>query len=309
MLMSAHVVFPALDANRPATLSRRILGDLLRLELGFDGVLVSDALEMKAIADAYGEAAGARIALAAGADQVIVAVPDLTVTLACRDAVLDALHSRVLPEERIWEAAGRVRRLAERYATPRRTVAPGTRAPASKRPAAPCAPGPCPRRCAAPTSSTCSRPRTPPSTGAARTSSPNSAHSTPRPRVRHSTLSRRTAPPSSTGSYGRAPRWSSPPPTPDCTPGRPGCATRWRPGDPMPCCSTPGCRRAAPSAPTGGEGQPAGRRGGVGGRVTAGRRPVAEGDAEAERRNGILPRSGLAPRPAGPCSGRMYRQR
>ncbi|WP_405864361.1 sugar hydrolase [Streptomyces sp. NBC_01515] len=124
MLMSAHVVFPALDANRPATLSRRILGDLLRLELGFDGVLVSDALEMKAIADAYGEAAGARIALAAGADQVIVAVPDLDVTLACRDAVLDALHSQVLSEERVWEAAGRVRRLAERYATPRRTAAP-----------------------------------------------------------------------------------------------------------------------------------------------------------------------------------------
>ncbi|WP_043678500.1 glycoside hydrolase family 3 N-terminal domain-containing protein [Streptomyces xylophagus] len=123
MLMSAHVVFPALDANRPATLSRRILGDLLRLELGFDGVLVSDALEMKAIADAYGEAAGARIALAAGADQVIVAVPDLEVTLACRDAVLDALHSQVLSEERVREAAGRVRRLAERYANPRRTVA------------------------------------------------------------------------------------------------------------------------------------------------------------------------------------------
>lgn len=123
MLMSAHVVFPALDANRPATLSRRILGDLLRLELGFHGVLVSDALEMKAIADAYGEAAGARIALAAGADQVIVAVPDLEVTLACRDAVLDALHSQVLSEERVREAAGRVRRLAERYANPRRAVA------------------------------------------------------------------------------------------------------------------------------------------------------------------------------------------
>jgi len=124
MLMSAHVVFPALDANRPATLSRRILGDLLRLDLGFDGVLVSDALEMKAIADEYGEAAGARIALAAGADQVIVAVPDLAVTLACRDAVLDALHARMLAEERVWEAAGRVRRLAERYATPRRAVTP-----------------------------------------------------------------------------------------------------------------------------------------------------------------------------------------
>ncbi|MEU6347711.1 glycoside hydrolase family 3 N-terminal domain-containing protein [Streptomyces sp. NPDC047072] len=116
MLMSAHVVFTALDENRPATLSRRILRDLLRLELGFDGVLVSDALEMKAIADQYGEAAGARIALAAGADQVIVAVPDLGVTLECRDAVLGALHSGVLAEERVREASERVRRLSERYA-------------------------------------------------------------------------------------------------------------------------------------------------------------------------------------------------
>ncbi|MEU0457949.1 glycoside hydrolase family 3 N-terminal domain-containing protein [Streptomyces sp. NPDC006129] len=122
MIMSAHVVFPALDPERPATLSRRILGDLLRHELDFDGVLVSDALEMKAIADRYGEAAGARIALAAGADQVIVAVPELETTLACRDAVLDALRSGVLAEERVREAAGRVRRLAERYAAPAGTV-------------------------------------------------------------------------------------------------------------------------------------------------------------------------------------------
>ncbi|MFJ8715664.1 glycoside hydrolase family 3 N-terminal domain-containing protein [Streptomyces violaceus] len=118
MIMSAHVVYPALDPERPATLSRRILGDLLRHELDFDGVLVSDALEMKAIADRYGEAAGARIALAAGADQVIVAVPDLEVTLACRDTVLGALRSGVLPEERVREADGRVRRLAVRYAAP-----------------------------------------------------------------------------------------------------------------------------------------------------------------------------------------------
>ncbi|MEU9167417.1 glycoside hydrolase family 3 N-terminal domain-containing protein [Streptomyces sp. NPDC048420] len=124
MLMSAHVVFPALDANRPATLSRRILGDLLRHELEFDGVLVSDALEMKAISDLYGEAAGARIALAAGADQVIVAVSDLAVTLECRDAVLEALRDGVLGEERVREAAGRVQRLVSRYATPDDEVTP-----------------------------------------------------------------------------------------------------------------------------------------------------------------------------------------
>ncbi|MEU1511064.1 glycoside hydrolase family 3 N-terminal domain-containing protein [Streptomyces sp. NPDC005811] len=123
LLMSAHVVFPALDPERPATLSPRILRDLLRGELGFEGVLVSDALEMKAIADRYGEAAGARLALAAGADQVIVAVPDLEVTLACRDAVLDALRTGELAEGRVTEAAERVRRLARRYAVPPRPEA------------------------------------------------------------------------------------------------------------------------------------------------------------------------------------------
>ncbi|POX48199.1 glycoside hydrolase family 3 N-terminal domain-containing protein [Streptomyces sp. Ru72] len=123
MLMSAHVVFPALDPGRPATLSPRILTGLLRDELGFDGVLVSDALEMKAIADRYGEAAGARLALAAGADQVIVAVPDLATTLACRDAVLDALGAGDLAAERVHQAAGRVRRLAERYASAPTAVA------------------------------------------------------------------------------------------------------------------------------------------------------------------------------------------
>ncbi|MFK0111749.1 glycoside hydrolase family 3 N-terminal domain-containing protein [Streptomyces sp. NPDC091217] len=124
MLMSAHVVFPALDEDRPATLSRRILSDLLRSELGFDGVLVSDALEMKAIADRYGEATGARIAIAAGADQVIVAVPDLGVTLECRDAVLAALRSGALAEGRVREAAERVRKLSSRYAEPSAVVGP-----------------------------------------------------------------------------------------------------------------------------------------------------------------------------------------
>ncbi|CAM5583683.1 glycoside hydrolase family 3 protein [Streptomyces aurantiogriseus] len=126
LLMSAHVVFPALDPDRPATLSPRILSEVLRGELGFDGVLVSDALEMKAIADRYGEAAGARLALAAGADQVIVAVADLEVTLACRDAVLEALRAGELRRERVTEAAERVRRLALRYAVPYR---PGDVAP------------------------------------------------------------------------------------------------------------------------------------------------------------------------------------
>ncbi len=51
--MTAHVFVPSLDEHRPATLSRHIVTDLLRRELGYDGVILSDDLEMKAIAAQY----------------------------------------------------------------------------------------------------------------------------------------------------------------------------------------------------------------------------------------------------------------
>src|SRR5262249_24492373 len=51
MLMTAHVVYPAVDADHPSTVSSKILTDLLRREYKFDGVVVSDDLEMRAIAD------------------------------------------------------------------------------------------------------------------------------------------------------------------------------------------------------------------------------------------------------------------
>ncbi|MGC1285299.1 MAG: beta-N-acetylhexosaminidase, partial [Streptosporangiaceae bacterium] len=66
-VMTAHVVFPEIDTV-PATISRKFLTDLLRGELGFDGVIVTDALEMAAIGDSEASAEGAVAALAAGAD-------------------------------------------------------------------------------------------------------------------------------------------------------------------------------------------------------------------------------------------------
>ncbi|MGW4750355.1 glycoside hydrolase family 3 protein, partial [Streptomyces sp. NPDC004290] len=53
-VMSAHILVPALDPDRPATLSRRILTELLRGELGYDGLIVTDGMEMRAIADTHG---------------------------------------------------------------------------------------------------------------------------------------------------------------------------------------------------------------------------------------------------------------
>jgi len=71
-LMTAHVMYPALDRALPATLSRKILHDLLRERLRFRGAVLSDALEMKAIADRYGIGEAAVLALTAGCDVVLV---------------------------------------------------------------------------------------------------------------------------------------------------------------------------------------------------------------------------------------------
>jgi len=71
-LMTAHVMFPALDRALPATLSRKILHDLLRERMRFRGTIISDALEMKAIADRYGIGEAAVLAVTAGCDVVLV---------------------------------------------------------------------------------------------------------------------------------------------------------------------------------------------------------------------------------------------
>lgn len=72
-IMSSHVLFPALESEKlPATMSRRILTGLLREELGFGGVIISDCMEMDAVAKFYGTVNGAAAALKAGADIVCI---------------------------------------------------------------------------------------------------------------------------------------------------------------------------------------------------------------------------------------------
>jgi beta-N-acetylhexosaminidase len=71
-IMSAHILFTTLDSNYPATLSRAILHDFLRGELGFDGLVITDAMDMAPVAR-YGGVESARLALQAGADLVLLA--------------------------------------------------------------------------------------------------------------------------------------------------------------------------------------------------------------------------------------------
>lgn len=118
IVMAAHVVVDAFDAQRPASLSPRILTGLLREELGFEGVACTDCLQMDAIAREPGTVNGAVAALAAGADLLLVS-HSLVLARAAAEAIAAAVDAGALPRERLLEAAHRVRALRERYATPR----------------------------------------------------------------------------------------------------------------------------------------------------------------------------------------------
>jgi len=112
LVMTAHIRFPALEPDGlPATLSPRILNDLLRAEMGFDGVIISDAMMMKAIDDHYGIVAGSVRAVIAGNDIVEpLRIRDEPAVIAgLRDAVCDGR----LPMAQVNASVRRVLRLKQ----------------------------------------------------------------------------------------------------------------------------------------------------------------------------------------------------
>jgi beta-N-acetylhexosaminidase len=113
-VMSAHLVVPALDPRVPATLSSRVLGGLLRDELGFDGLIVTDAIEMGAVTGLHGIDGATVRAVAAGADAVCVggenAGEDTVELLAA--ALAGAVRGGGLSESRLADASRRVAEFA-----------------------------------------------------------------------------------------------------------------------------------------------------------------------------------------------------
>jgi beta-N-acetylhexosaminidase len=108
-VMTAHVLLPAVD-DAPATLSARILGGLLRQRLGFQGTIVSDALDMRAISAGIGVEEGAVQSLAAGADALCLGPEiDEAGIERVRQAIVAAVHAGRLDEARVREAAAHVR--------------------------------------------------------------------------------------------------------------------------------------------------------------------------------------------------------
>jgi len=118
-IMTAHVRVPSLD-DEQATLSPRILQELLREELGFAGVAITDALEMRAVSATVGIEEGAVRALVAGADALCLGAEiDERLVESTHGAILAAVRSGRLAQERLLEAAGRVAELGLWARTPR----------------------------------------------------------------------------------------------------------------------------------------------------------------------------------------------
>jgi beta-N-acetylhexosaminidase len=109
MIMTAHVIYTKIDANRPATLSSTILRDLLRNELRYTRVVISDELEMKAIAEKYPAEDVPRLALQAGCD--ILLYKTETNARHAYASVLKDLEDGKIDPSIILEAAQRVRAL------------------------------------------------------------------------------------------------------------------------------------------------------------------------------------------------------
>jgi beta-N-acetylhexosaminidase len=126
-VMSAHVRYPALDPDYPATLSSAIMTDLLRTQLHFTGLALTDDLEMRAILDHYRIEEAAIRALQAGAD-ILLVCKDHDRQVAAMDAVHKAVKDGTVPPPAFEQALLRVLEAKARYLLPYKPADPKTAA-------------------------------------------------------------------------------------------------------------------------------------------------------------------------------------
>jgi beta-N-acetylhexosaminidase len=120
-IMTSHAVYPALDPGFPATLSAAVLNGLLREKMAFEGLIISDDLEMGAISKEWGVTEGAAASFEAGADILLI----------CKEQdhikeSLELIRSKLLrgeiPFQRLHESNERIRKAKERFLHPMTTV-------------------------------------------------------------------------------------------------------------------------------------------------------------------------------------------
>src|SRR5262249_3871708 len=106
-IMTAHVFVPSLDEKLPATLSSRVVKTILREQLQYHGVILSDDLEMKAIASTYEVPAAAVMALQAGCDGVLICSGDHHTQAAALEALIHAVEDERLSVTQVEDALKR----------------------------------------------------------------------------------------------------------------------------------------------------------------------------------------------------------
>jgi beta-N-acetylhexosaminidase len=116
-IMTAHVFVPSLDDERPATLSKRIVTGVLREELRYGGLILSDDLEMKAIARDYAVPSAAVRAIDAGCDGLLICSGDLDTQVKSLEAIVYAVEQEQLRIARVEDALARHQRAKERFLT------------------------------------------------------------------------------------------------------------------------------------------------------------------------------------------------
>jgi len=116
--MTAHVFNGKLDPLYPATLSKTTLTDLLRSKLGFKGIIVSDDMQMKAIAEHYGLETAIRLAIEAGVDILLFGNNtsyDPAIALTATDIINSLIQQKIITPERIDQSYRRILTLKNRY--------------------------------------------------------------------------------------------------------------------------------------------------------------------------------------------------
>lgn len=124
-LMTAHVLYPALDGRFPATLSSAILSDLLRGQLRFDGVVLTDDMEMHAIIDHYGIGEASIRAFQAGAD-IILICKDRDRAVTAMEALQTAVQNGTISEARVDASLRRIAQVKARFLHPYKPADPST---------------------------------------------------------------------------------------------------------------------------------------------------------------------------------------
>lgn len=116
-IMTVHIVFDAVDSSAPATMSRTVIADLLRDELNFAGVVISDDLEMKAIIDHFGVEDAVTRGAAAGVDLFLIChTPDLQHRAI--DAIVRGVERGLIPRDQVAAANVRLDRLFGQFVQP-----------------------------------------------------------------------------------------------------------------------------------------------------------------------------------------------